>query len=123
VKNRYLVKITVANRDALSELLDSATGAESIEIEVIANAFVAPKTARPTGIVLRQNRAPRTRRSKVNAAILGAMNHGPATKKTLKSALENAGMSASSLSTGIAALIKSGQIERVGEGEYGVKAA
>jgi hypothetical protein len=43
---------------------------------------------------------------------------GSATVRMLKQALEDAGMSAGSLSTGLAALQKSKAIERTGDGVY-----
>jgi predicted Rossmann fold nucleotide-binding protein DprA/Smf involved in DNA uptake len=58
------------------------------------------------------------RGSKVNNTILDALQNSTLTVRQLKEALEHAGMSPGSLSTGIAALTKSGQIERVGEGTY-----
>jgi predicted Rossmann fold nucleotide-binding protein DprA/Smf involved in DNA uptake len=58
------------------------------------------------------------RGSKVNNTILDALQNSTLTVRQLKEALERAGMSPGSLSTGIAALTKSGQIERVGEGTY-----
>jgi predicted Rossmann fold nucleotide-binding protein DprA/Smf involved in DNA uptake len=58
------------------------------------------------------------RGSKVNNTILEALQNSTLTVRQLKEALEHAGMSPGSLSTGIAALTKSGQIERVGEGTY-----
>ena len=54
----------------------------------------------------------------VNDAILQALDNGPASVGALKEALLWAGKSAASLSTGIAALTKSGKIERSGDGEY-----
>ena len=54
----------------------------------------------------------------VNDAILQALDNGPASVGALKEALLSAGKSAASLSTGIAALTKSGKIERSGDGEY-----
>jgi predicted Rossmann fold nucleotide-binding protein DprA/Smf involved in DNA uptake len=58
------------------------------------------------------------RGSKVNNTILDALQSSTLTVRQLKEALEHAGMSPGSLSTGIASLTKSGQIERVGEGTY-----
>ena len=58
------------------------------------------------------------RGSKVNTTILEALQNSTLTVKQLKEALEHAGMSPGSLSTGIAALTKEGRIERVGEGVY-----
>jgi predicted Rossmann fold nucleotide-binding protein DprA/Smf involved in DNA uptake len=61
---------------------------------------------------------PRKRFSKVNAALLEALQDGPKTVALMKSALEQAGMSAGSLSTGIAALTKDGKIIRQDNGDY-----
>jgi hypothetical protein len=60
------------------------------------------------------------RGSKVNDIILATIARmgGSATVKMLKQALEDAGMSAGSLSTGLAALQKSKAIERIGDGVY-----
>jgi hypothetical protein len=60
------------------------------------------------------------RGSKVNDIILATIKHmgGSATVRMLKQALEDAGMSAGSLSTGLAALQKSKAIERTGDGVY-----
>jgi predicted Rossmann fold nucleotide-binding protein DprA/Smf involved in DNA uptake len=63
------------------------------------------------------------RGSKVNTTVLEALNDAPRTVKELKEALENAGMAAGSLSTSLATLQRSGQVERVGEGLYGLKMA
>jgi hypothetical protein len=61
------------------------------------------------------------RGSKVNDAIRSAMKPGPQTVAVLKEALERAGLSAGSLSTGLAVLQKANEVERVGEGVYGLK--
>ena len=72
---------------------------------------------------------PRARRSSsdgklsVNAAIKQRLERGRATISELKDSLIGAGKSAASLSTGIAALTKSGEIERTGDGEYALRAA
>jgi hypothetical protein len=60
------------------------------------------------------------RGSKVNDTIVTALQNGPTTVKELKQALEAAGLSPGSLSTGIAHLQRSGEIERVGEGSYAI---
>ena len=56
--------------------------------------------------------------STVNSAVLSAMASGPASTAALKDALTAAGKKASSLPTALAALQKSGEIERVGAGQY-----
>lgn len=58
------------------------------------------------------------RGSKVNDAILGALADGPQSAKTLKAALEKAGLAGGSLSTGLALLQKAHRVERVGDGSY-----
>jgi hypothetical protein len=74
-----------------------------------------------TAPVSKEPRAPRqssTGKLSVNEAILQTLSDGPASVGALKEALLSAGKSAASLSTGIAALTKSGKIERTGDGEY-----
>ena len=77
----------------------------------------------------KEPRAPRAPRSSsegklsVNAAIKQRLERGRATISELKDSLIGAGKSAASLSTGIAALTKSGEIERTGDGEYALRAA
>jgi hypothetical protein len=61
--------------------------------------------------------------SKVNDTIRTALEYGPRQIKDLKSALEARGLSPGSLSTGLAQLQKSGEVERVGDGVYGLKVA
>ena len=117
----YLIKVYVSDRDKIAELLDSISGYGKIEVDLFRpeKAETEPKP-KPK---LKTSKFTRQRKSKVNDAILNAMNGGSANLKTLKQALEGAGMSASSLSTGLTALTKSGKIERVGDGEYAKKAA
>ena len=70
-------------------------------------------------------RAPRSGGGKlsVNAAIKQRLEKGDATVSELKDALTDAGKSAASLSTGIAALTKSGEIKRSSDGVYALRAA
>ena len=64
-------------------------------------------------------RAPRgKRKSKVVEIILDMVGHGHASASDLRGALSRAGMSESSLSTGLAVLQKSGQIKRDDDGSY-----
>ena len=64
-------------------------------------------------------RAPRgKRKSKVVEIILDMVGHGHASASDLRGALSRAGMSESSLSTGLAVLQKSGQIKRGDDGDY-----
>ena len=63
--------------------------------------------------------APRgKRKSKVVDTILNVLQEGPAPANQLRRALAERGMSESSLSTGLAILQKSGQIQRDGDGAY-----
>lgn len=71
--------------------------------------------------IINESKPPRVRVSKVNGTILDVLQqHGEASVKELKEALESAGLSPGSLSTGIAMLQRSGEIERVREGVYGI---
>jgi Transcriptional regulator, AbiEi antitoxin len=125
VKNKYTLTVEVADRNALADLLDAiGPYAQTAEI-AIANgapkALAAPVNAPKSRFVAKSGRGPK--RSKVNDAIRARLGNGQATLTELKGALETAGMSPASLSTGIAALTKAGEIERVGDGVYGLKAA
>ena len=63
--------------------------------------------------------APRgKRKSKVIETILETLGHSQASAAELRAALASAGMAVSSLSTGLAILQKSGQIQRDGHGTY-----
>jgi predicted Rossmann fold nucleotide-binding protein DprA/Smf involved in DNA uptake len=61
--------------------------------------------------------------SKVNTAIENALQSGPKSARDLKQALEEAHLSPGSVSTGLAQLQKSGQVERLGGGLYGLAGA
>jgi hypothetical protein len=63
--------------------------------------------------------APRgKRKSKVVETILETLGHSQASAAELRAALAREGMAESSLSTGLAILQKSGQIQRDGHGTY-----
>lgn len=80
----------------------------------------APKPQAKKGIV--KKAAPQGRRpSKVNETLLEALQSGERTAKDLRGVLEGAGMSGSSLSTGLAVLQRTGKIERIGDGVYALK--
>jgi hypothetical protein len=123
VKNSYTLTVKVADRTVLADLLDAVQSyAESVEIAISNN---APKTVDGSSVAktktVKRGRGPK--RSKVNDTIRNALAKGAGKISELKESLINAGMSAASLSTGIAALTKAGEIERVGDGEYALKAA
>jgi hypothetical protein len=72
-----------------------------------------PSAMRGRGQVVRTKR-----KSKVIEIILDMVGHGHASASDLRGALSRAGMSESSLSTGLSILQKSGQIKRGDNGEY-----
>lgn len=124
MKNTYTITAQVVDRTVLADLLDAIEGyAANVEIKVgngapkatSAPAAKAAKTAKTS------QRSPK--RSKVNETIREALQNGAGKVSELKERLIASGMSAASLSTGIAALTKAGEIERVGDGEYALKAA
>jgi hypothetical protein len=120
VKNTYVVKVYVDNREELVDMFDKLATVNGVTYEV------SVKRSEP--VVRAARKAPEGERARaqssgggklsVNEAILQALDQGPASVGALKEALLSAGKSAASLSTGIAALTKSGKIERSGDGEY-----
>jgi hypothetical protein len=109
--NRYSVTIKMDHDELTAFLANGVAGKVQIEIlpgeqaDVVHQLHPAPK--------------PRaTRGSKVNDAILGALAEGTRTIKELKAALEKAGLSAGSISTGLAVLQKANRIERTTDGSY-----
>jgi hypothetical protein len=62
----------------------------------------------------------RTRGSKVNDTIIASLQSGPLSAKQLKQGLEDVGLAAGSLSTGLAMLQKNRVVERVDGGLYGL---
>jgi hypothetical protein len=127
VKNTYTITAQVADRTVLADLLDAIEGyTTSVEIAVTNSApkAAAAPAAAPVKAAPKPVRAKRNpKRSKVNDTIRESLRRGPTTVGALKDDLAAAGMSPASLSTGIAALTKSGEIERTGDGEYALKAA
>lgn len=121
MKNSYTLTIKVADRTALADLLDAiGPYAQTAEI-ALSNSAPKVTDVAPKAKANQNLRGPK--RSKVNDAIRNRLGSGQATITELKGALETAGMSPASLSTGIAALTKAGEIERIGDGVYGLKAA
>jgi hypothetical protein len=58
------------------------------------------------------------RKSKVNDTILETLRDSPATIKEIKADLEKAGLSPSSISTGLTVLMRSKLVKRIEEGVY-----
>ena len=124
-KYAYVVKVYVTDRNRVADLLDTLNTYGSVEIDTHSLDDLPPlPTAQPKPKAVKADKPKaadrRKRKSKVNNAILERLYQGQATIGELKSALESAGMSAASLSTGIAALTKSGDITRIGDGVYDV---
>ena len=89
-------------------------GSHSPKIEKVVDALDKGVRLDPSAM-----RAPRgKRKSKVVEIILDMVGHGHASASDLRGALSRAGMSESSLSTGLAVLQKSGQIKRGDDGDY-----
>lgn len=107
--NKYTVTIELPSKEAFLNFIDHAgPGRMTVAIE----SEVQVHSATPM-------KAPRQLRgSKVNTTIVNALNEGPRTVKQLKEALEGAGMSPGSLSTGLATLQREGHVHRAGEGLY-----
>ena len=102
-----LYRVTqILDQAGLIEFINSNRKVD-VDIEAIDHgAPIAEPAARPK------------RGSRVNEAILGALQKGPAPIPSLKAALVDAGMAAGSLSTGLAALQKEGKIKRNDDGLY-----
>ena len=112
---KYTVTIQLANREQFNNFIDNVGPVVgqlvvTVEADQEAEATSGEPAAAP--------KARQLRGSKVNDTILAALHNSTLTVKQLKEALEQADLSPGSLSTGIAVLQKSGQIERVGEGLY-----
>jgi hypothetical protein len=108
--NTYRVTLEMDSTE-LVKFLDDLGGVGHLAIERVgdlASSYAAPK--RPL------------RGSKVNKTILDRLAEGPQPVANLKAALVNAGLSAGSLSTGLAALLKSREILRTDDGAYGLAA-
>jgi hypothetical protein len=118
MKNTYSATIKMQNAEQLAAFIDSI--GPLVESVVITTTPAVKETVQP-----RREHGPtpppkvaKVRASKVNDAILARLANGHASVRELKEALERVHLSAGSLSTGIAALTKAGQIGRVGEGVY-----
>jgi hypothetical protein len=116
--NTYELTIKIPNRDAFFDFIEKVgpnAGEMTVNVTKIIKEDAPPQRAK--GFAKQQRPL---RSSKVNDTILAELQRGPTTVKDLKGALEAAHLSAGSLSTGIAALTKAGQIQRVTEGVYGL---
>jgi DNA-binding transcriptional ArsR family regulator len=113
MKNTYSATIKMNSAEQLARFID--------EIGPLVESVLITTTPVERATIAATAPAPKVRTSKVNDAILATLRqHGEASVRELKEALERVHLSAGSLSTGIAYLTKSGQIERVREGVYGL---
>jgi hypothetical protein len=115
MKSTYAATIKMNSAEQMARFIEEIGPlVESVTITTTTTAVAAtPKKAPP----------PKVRFSKVNDAILEALKGGPTQVRALKEALEARHLSAGSLSTGIAALTKSGDIYRESEGVYALSIA
>jgi len=111
MKNTFTSTVTFGNAEELANYIN-AVGHLVQSINIVTNS-AEPKA----GAILPTRPA---RGSKVNDTIIASLQRGPLSAKDLKEALEAAGMSAGSLSTGLAALQGNRTIERLGDGLYGL---
>jgi hypothetical protein len=119
--NTYEVTIKIPNRDAFFDFIEKVgpnAGEMTINVTKVIKDLPISEKSPYRKTVVKQTRP--LRGSKVNDTILNELSAGPRTVKDLKGALEANHLSAGSLSTGIAALTKAGQIQRVTEGVYGL---
>ena len=117
MKNKYVVKILIPNRDKLVELLDALPSID-VEVSVVGQEPIVRAPRKPAEERASGNGASNGSKVSVNEAILQRLDNGSASVGELKEALLHAGKSAASLSTGIAALTKAGKIERSSDGVY-----
>lgn len=122
--NTYEITFKCPNKESFIEMIEKV-GPVAGTMQVIVSKIVRETGDATPSLRPRRRHGPpqpkRVRSSKVNDTILATLGEqGEASAKDLKDALERANLSPGSLSTGLAALQKSGQIERVREGVYGI---
>jgi predicted Rossmann fold nucleotide-binding protein DprA/Smf involved in DNA uptake len=120
--NTYTVTIQLEDKEQFQHFVDNIGPlVPSVVIKVVGSGEAnEPPRAAPAAAPVR-TRAKRV--SKVNTAIENALQSGPKSARDLKQALEEAHLSPGSVSTGLAQLQKSGQVERLGGGLYGLAGA
>ena len=115
----YRVELTL-NQKELLDFIDKSGGYKSTVTAVPEETTAEPNEpeSAPVGYQRRGRVIRAKRRSKVVEAILGRLRQGEADVPDLKAALDMAGMSVASLSTGLAVLQKNGQVTRGANGSY-----
>jgi predicted Rossmann fold nucleotide-binding protein DprA/Smf involved in DNA uptake len=120
--NTYTVTIQLEDKEQFQHFVDNIGPlVPSVVIKVNNVVGSAEANEPPRAAPVARTRAKRV--SKVNTAIENALQSGPKSARDLKQALEEAHLSPGSVSTGLAQLQKSGQVERLGGGLYGLAGA
>jgi hypothetical protein len=117
--NKYSVTFPLANERAFLDFVNRI-GPLVGKFEVVMTSDEPQETRdQPVGAIYKPARTlRRPRKSKINAALVGALKTGRGEVSELKKALVDAGLSAASLSTGLAALQKDGTVKRADNGNY-----
>lgn len=113
MKNTFAVTVNMGSAEELAAYINAVGHlVQSINVVTtpVERAAAGPGPGRPP------------RGSKVNDAILSALQSGPRTAKDLRDALGEAGLAPGSLSTGLAILQRAHAVKRLGDGLYGLAA-
>jgi hypothetical protein len=126
--SEYTVTLRLNDRDQFINFVETIGPAvERLVVTVQAEEQPAAESPMMQRAQARQATFKTTRRgprgSKVNTTILETLRGGNRTVKELKTALGDAGLSPGSLSTGLAALQRSKEVERIEDGLYGLAMA
>jgi predicted Rossmann fold nucleotide-binding protein DprA/Smf involved in DNA uptake len=117
--NTYQVTLALTKAEFI-DFLDSSFGTMTVDVHVIKGPTITTnEESKPA-----KTRKPlRVRKSKVNDTLMKALENGPQTPTQLKTALETAGLSPGSLSTGLSLLQKAGAVRRIADGIYELRQA
>ena len=107
---KYRISLTLT-ADEFMRVFPSIRGNGQLDVEEVVDRTDAPNPVPAP-------KATRKRASKVNDTIIDALHKGSADAASLRSSLERAGLSANSLSTGLALLQKDGRVRRNDGGVY-----
>jgi hypothetical protein len=124
--NEYTVTLRLNNREQFINFIETVGPAvDRVVVTVQTDEQVAPPSTADSPMMHRaqtrqESRKRGPRGSKVNTTIIEALQAGPRTLKELKDALAAADLSPGSLSTGLAALQRSREVERIEDGLYGL---
>jgi predicted Rossmann fold nucleotide-binding protein DprA/Smf involved in DNA uptake len=119
--NTYELTFKCPNKETFIEMIEKIgpiAGTMQVNVnKIVKELSIGDNTQSPYKL---RSKPTRMRSSKVNDTIIASLQNGPLSAKELKQGLEDAGLAAGSLSTGLAALQKNRVIERVSEGVYGL---